>query len=206
MSVQPVLRLDRLFIPGARLGWVFRDLHRLTAPFPEAEPDPGHIRDQVAARAVTAQTRYARARRWLIKSSLAMGLILLILAGYDEGRHHTTAAAVLLFAAIVAAGGGPGYTARSWWRQRRAHHRPVRARVSPSPGCLAAARRLAPAGRTGPARTGPRLVQRGRPAAAGGGPLEPADQQPSDPGRSGGTGTGRMVRTARGPGPLHSSK
>jgi hypothetical protein len=120
MSVQPVLVLDRLFTPGARLGWVFRDPRRLAAPFSEAEPDPESIREQVAARAVAAQTRYDRARRWLIKPSLAVGLILFVLAGYGQGRHHTTAAALLLAAAIAAAGGGPGYTARSWWRRRQA--------------------------------------------------------------------------------------
>ena len=120
MSVQPVLMLDRLFTPGARLGWVFRDLRRQAAPFPEAEPGPGRIREQVAARAVAAQTRYSRARRWLIKPSLATGLILLVLAGYDKGRHHATAAAVLLVAAFAAAGFGPGYIVRSWWRQRKA--------------------------------------------------------------------------------------
>src|SRR6266536_3092391 len=120
MSVQPVLRLDRLFTPGARLGWVFRDPRRETARFGEAEPDPARIGEQVAARAAAEQARYARAHRWLIKPSLAAGLILLLLAGYDQNRHHTTLAVVLLAAAIAAAACGPGFTARIWWRQRRA--------------------------------------------------------------------------------------
>ena len=69
---------------------------------------------------MATQTRYSWARRWLIKPSLAVGLILLVLAGYDKDRHHATAAAVLLVAAFVAAGFGPGYIVRSWWRQRKA--------------------------------------------------------------------------------------
>ena len=92
MSVQPAHVLDRLFTPGARLGWVFRDPRRTTAPFPEPEPDPERARERVAARAAAAQARYARARRWLVKPSLAAGLTLGLLAGYEDGRHHTLAA------------------------------------------------------------------------------------------------------------------
>ena len=120
MSTQPVLMLDRLFTPGGRMGWVFRDLRQQTAPFREAEPDPGRTREQVAARAVAAQTRYAWARRWLIKPSLAAGLVLFVLAGYDEGRHHATGAAMFLVAAFFAAGLGPAYIVLSWRRQRKA--------------------------------------------------------------------------------------
>jgi hypothetical protein len=86
MSVQPALVLDRLFTPTARLGWVFRDLRRLAAPFGEPQPDPDRTREQVTVRAAAAQTRYARARRWLVKPSLVTGLLLLLLAGWDEGR------------------------------------------------------------------------------------------------------------------------
>ena len=63
MSVSPALVLDRLFTPGARLGWVFRDPRLMAAPFPEPEPDPERTRDQVAARAAAAQARHARARK-----------------------------------------------------------------------------------------------------------------------------------------------
>ena len=49
MSVQPVplagRALERLFTPGARLGWIFRDLRQLAAPFSEPEPDPGETRE-----------------------------------------------------------------------------------------------------------------------------------------------------------------
>jgi len=111
--------LERLFTPGARLGWTFRDLHRLVAPFPEPEPDPEEVRKQAAERAASAQVRYARARHWLIKPSLAVGLILLLLAGYAMGRGRTVTATMNLIAAVVVAGSGLGYTVRCWWRRGR---------------------------------------------------------------------------------------
>jgi hypothetical protein len=92
----------------------------MTAPFPEPEPDPERARERVAARAAAAQARYARARRWLVKPSLAAGLTLGLLAGYEAGRHHAAAAAVIGVVALAAAGSGLGYTARTWWRQRQA--------------------------------------------------------------------------------------
>jgi hypothetical protein len=90
MSVQSALgagrALERLFMPGIRLGWTFRDRHGLTAPYPEPESDHEVLREQISERAAAAQARYARARRWVIKPSLALGLLLLLLAGYAEGR------------------------------------------------------------------------------------------------------------------------
>jgi hypothetical protein len=44
MSVQPALltgrALERLFAPGIRLGWTFRDRNGMTTPYPEPEPAP----------------------------------------------------------------------------------------------------------------------------------------------------------------------
>jgi hypothetical protein len=105
MSVQPALpagrALERLFTPGIRLGWTFRDRHGLTAPYPEPQPDPDKLRKQTAERAAAAQARYARARRWVIKPSLAFGLLLLLLAGYAEGKNNTTDGATTLAAAVI---------------------------------------------------------------------------------------------------------
>jgi hypothetical protein len=120
MSVSPAYVLDRLFTPGARLGWVFRDPRRLAAPFAEPEPDPEGTRGQVAARAAAAQAKHARACRWVVKPSLAAGLSLGLIAVYLDGRHHVLAAVVFGLAAAAAAGGGLGYTAGTWWWQRQA--------------------------------------------------------------------------------------
>ena len=123
MSVQPALlagrALERLFTPGIRLGWTFRDRHGLTNPYPEPQPDPDVLRKQTAERAAAAQARYARARRWVIKPSLALGLLLLLLAGYAEGKKNTADGATALAAAVIVTVAGLGYTVRSWWRQSR---------------------------------------------------------------------------------------
>ena len=123
MSVQPVLlagrALERLFTPSIRLGWTFRDRHGLTAPYPEPQPDPEVLREQISERAAAAQASYIRARRWVIKPSLALGLLLLLLAGYAEGRNNATDAAPTLAAAVIVTGAGLGYTVRCWWRRGR---------------------------------------------------------------------------------------
>jgi hypothetical protein len=123
MPVRPVFPADqtlaRLFTPGARLGWTFRDPGRLTAPYPEPEPDPDELRTRVAARAAAAQDSLARARRWLVRPSLFLGLVSFLLAGYAQSRHRTADAALALAAAVVACGSGLGYTARCWYRQVR---------------------------------------------------------------------------------------
>ncbi len=123
MSVQPALAgraLERLFTPGIRLGWTFRDRNSLGTPFLEPHPDPGFIDKQIAERVAITQSRYARARRWVIKPSLVLGLVLLLLAGYKNGTHRAGAGYVLLAAAVIVTGSGLGYTIRSWWRKRRA--------------------------------------------------------------------------------------
>jgi hypothetical protein len=123
MSVQPALpagrALERLFTPGIRLGWTFRDRNGLTAPYPEPEPNPEVLRKQTAERAAAAQASYARARRWVIKPSLALGLLLLLLAGYAEGKKNTTDGATTLAAALIVTCSGLGYTVRCWWRRGR---------------------------------------------------------------------------------------
>ena len=123
MSVQSALSvgraLERLFTPGIRLGWTFRDRHGLTAPYPEPQPDPDVLRKHTAERAAAAQASYARARRWVIKPSLALGLLLLLLAGYAEGKKNTADGATALAAAVIVTVSGLGYTVRSWWRHSR---------------------------------------------------------------------------------------
>src|SRR5580698_7924032 len=120
MSVPPPrLAMERLFTPGARLGWIFRDLRTIVAPYPEAEPDPGRWRERAAARAAAAQARYDRARRWTVRPSLGAGLLLLLLAGLAHGSHHPDEAWAALFAAAAVGGSGLGYTAGCWYTCRR---------------------------------------------------------------------------------------
>jgi hypothetical protein len=123
MRVQPVLpagrALERLFAPGIRLGWTFRDRHALAAPYREPRPDPERVSKDLAERTVVAAASYARAQRWVIKPSLLAGLILLLLAGYARGAHQRAGAYAALAGATVVAGSGLGYTIRCRWRQDR---------------------------------------------------------------------------------------
>ena len=115
----PGRTLERLFIPGLRLGWTFRDRRSLAAPYREPQPDPEVVREQISERAASAQVRYARARRWLIKPSLAAGLILLLLGGYALGSGRMAAGTVTLIGAVAVTVSGLGYTIRCWWRRGR---------------------------------------------------------------------------------------
>ncbi|MGH3193129.1 MAG: hypothetical protein ACRDOL_38940, partial [Streptosporangiaceae bacterium] len=120
MSVPPPrLALERLFTPGARLGWIFRDLRTIVAPYPEPEPDAGRWHRRAAARAEAAQARYDRARRWTVRPSLATALLLLLVAGFLRGSHDPDDAWVALLAAAAVGGSGLGYTAGCWYQNRR---------------------------------------------------------------------------------------
>jgi len=112
MGLQPALPLERLFAPGIRLGWTFRDRRAQAKPYREPQPDPGVLHDQIAERAAVAQSRYAFARRWLIKPSLVAGFLLLLLAGYANDTHGAFEATLTLAAAAAVAGSGLGYTVR----------------------------------------------------------------------------------------------
>jgi hypothetical protein len=123
MSVQPVLAgraLERLFSPGIRLGWTFRDRSSTGTPYLEPAPDPELVSKQIAERVAITQSRYARARRWVIKPALLLGLLTLLLAGYENGTHHAGTGYAALAVAVIITGSGLGYTIRSWWRKSRA--------------------------------------------------------------------------------------
>jgi hypothetical protein len=91
-------------------------------PYREPQPDPGTLHKQMTERVGIAQSRYAAARRWVIKPSLVAGLRLLLVAGHASGTHRTAQAAAALIAALAVAGSGVGYTrlgtnsrsARTW--------------------------------------------------------------------------------------------
>ncbi len=64
MSVQPAPRArtdaGAAVAPGIRLGWTCRDRRLLAAPYPEPQPDPDLVHEQMAERAALTQARYAR--------------------------------------------------------------------------------------------------------------------------------------------------
>lgn len=92
----------RLFVPGDRLGWTFRDRWQFARPFAEAEPLPSPIPDRLAADAEGARVKYAR----VVRLSLAAGGGLLTLAALVGGAYALTgrpATGLRLFAAAAVA-------------------------------------------------------------------------------------------------------
>ena len=73
-----------LFTPGPRLGWVFRDRREIALPYSEPRPNPQVIQAQAAARAAGAEQSWARAWRWAGKPSIALAVILVLLAGCQK--------------------------------------------------------------------------------------------------------------------------
>jgi hypothetical protein len=119
MGIPIALPLERLFAPGIRLGWTFRDRRAQATPYREPPPDLDVLQNQMTERAAVAQSRSAFARRWVIKPSLVAGFLFLLVAGYANDTHRHTQASLILAAAVVVAGSGLGYTVRSWWRRVR---------------------------------------------------------------------------------------
>ena len=94
MSVQPVLPagrvLERLFTPGARLGWSFRDRRELAAHYPE----PSRILRNCASRWPNGLPQRSPATQGAPLGDQAqpgprLRLILLMLAGYAKGRNKS---------------------------------------------------------------------------------------------------------------------
>lgn len=116
MAFRPALRHDtaRLFTPGGRLGWTFRDRRALVAPYPEPPPDPGIVRQQTAARLKAAERSWQRARKWAARPSLIGAIALMTLAGCAHAVNPRAAYGTTFLAAIVLAGPGVGWSARRY--------------------------------------------------------------------------------------------
>jgi hypothetical protein len=109
-----------LFTPGARLGWIFRDRRTLLAPYPEPEPDAGHLREQAAARTAAAQARYAKARRWAGKPSLIAAVILVLLAGCAKAVNSGADTGRTLLTVLILCAPGLAYWAVCRYRRDQA--------------------------------------------------------------------------------------
>ena len=87
MSTQPAPAADvadrraRLFTPGPRLGWVFRDRRQLAAPFPEPRPDLDAMRAAAVQQAESAEKAYRKIRRFLGIPSTLLFIVLLLANG-----------------------------------------------------------------------------------------------------------------------------
>jgi hypothetical protein len=109
-----------LFTPGPRLGWVFRDSRELAVPYPEPPPDPRAIQARAAARAAGAEQSWARAWRWAGKPSIALAVILVLLAGCQRSVEGTFSPGLTLVTLVILCGPGLGYAGWCWLRRDQA--------------------------------------------------------------------------------------
>jgi len=113
-----------LFTPGPRLGWVFRDRRELAAPYPEPEPNPQAIQAQAAARMTAAEQAWGRAWKWIGKPSIALALLLVLLAGCAESVSGSFNLGATAVAIVVLCGPGFGYAGWRWLQRERARDSP----------------------------------------------------------------------------------
>jgi hypothetical protein len=106
-----------LFTPGARLGWIFRDRRELAAPYSESPPDEATLRERVAARVQEAEANYQRMRKWVGVPSLAVLVLLLLLAGCEKQINGQASTGGTLLTALVL--GIPGIIITSVYWQKR---------------------------------------------------------------------------------------
>jgi hypothetical protein len=109
-----------LFTPGPRLGWVFRDRREAAAPYPEPRPDPRVIQARAAARVAGAEQSWARAWKWAGRPSIALAVILVLLAGCQRSVEGGFSPGLTLVTVVILCGPGLGYTGWCWLRRDQA--------------------------------------------------------------------------------------
>jgi hypothetical protein len=109
-----------LFTPGPRLGWVFRDRREIAPAYSEPQPNPRVIQAQAAARAAGAEQAWARTWRWAGKPSIALAVILVLLAGCQKSVSGSFSPGLTLITVVVLCGPGLGWTGWCWLRRDQA--------------------------------------------------------------------------------------
>jgi hypothetical protein len=109
-----------LFTPGPRLGWVFRDRRELAAPYPEPEPSPQAIQARAAARMTAAEQAWRRAWKWTGKPSIALALLLALLAGCARSVSGSFNLGATAVAIVALCGPGLGYAGWRWLQREQA--------------------------------------------------------------------------------------
>jgi len=109
-----------LFTPGPRLGWVFRDRRELAAPYPEPEPSPHAIQAQAAARINAAEQAWQRAWKWAGKPSIALALLLVLLAGCSKSVSGSFNLGLTAVTIAVLCSPGLGYAGWRWLQRDHA--------------------------------------------------------------------------------------
>jgi hypothetical protein len=98
-----------LFTPGPRLGWTFRSRRDQITPYSEPPPELEQVRQQTAARLADAQQSWDRARKWGLRPSLVVAIVLIALAGCAHAINGNAPLGTTLITAIVLAAPGTGW-------------------------------------------------------------------------------------------------
>ena len=109
-----------LFTPGPRLGWVFRDRRELAAPCPEPEPSPHAIQARAVTRTTAAEQAWQRACKWAGKPSIALALLLVLLAGCAKSFSGSFNLGLTAVTILVLCGPGFGYAGWRWLQREQA--------------------------------------------------------------------------------------
>ncbi len=126
MSTQPAPAADvadrrpRLFTPGPRLGWVFRDRRQLAAPFPEPRPDLDAMRAAAVQQAESAEKAYRKIRRFLGIPSTLLFIVLLLANGCAANISGSGPPVVGDLIALAICGPGMTLTFLRWRKARHA--------------------------------------------------------------------------------------
>jgi hypothetical protein len=114
-----------LFTGGPRLGWVFRDRRELIPAYPEPRPGPQAIQAAAAARVTAADARFQRAWKWAGKPSIALALILVLLAACARTSGAGEFSPLLaLITIVVLCTPGLAWTAWCWLQRDQARDIP----------------------------------------------------------------------------------
>jgi hypothetical protein len=116
-----------LFTPGPRLGWVFRDRREAAAPYPEPRPDPRMIQAHAAAAAARAEQSWGRAWKWAGRPSIALAVILVLLAGCQRSVEGNFNIGLTLVTIVILCGPGLGYAGWCWLQREQSRTIPEQA-------------------------------------------------------------------------------
>lgn len=102
-----------LFTPGPRLGWTFRSRRDQITPYSQPPPELEQVREQAAARVADAQRSWDRARKWGLRPSLIVIVVLIALAACAHTLNSSAPLGTTLITAIVLGAPGTGWAV---WR------------------------------------------------------------------------------------------
>ncbi len=104
---------DMLFTPGPRLGWTYTDPRSRIARYSEPPPDLDSLKEQAAQRVGAAQRSWDRARKWGLRPSLVVLIVLVALGGCAHILNSNAPFGTTVLSGIILALPGTGW---ALWR------------------------------------------------------------------------------------------